>query len=165
MTATAWVRTDVEPFPVVPEAVLPARACTVPAEWVVKVFFFLHLTCNRKWKSVGYSNGWLKMLPVLLIKTLFFQNLGSSFICGCYAGYTGTRCEQEIEECNSNPCQNGASCTDQVIKVYSHVPLKSLFIILCRNDLNAVLWCCSHVTLKNPRKSSCVNARGIPSAV
>ena len=29
-------------------------------------------------------------------------------------GYTGRHCENEIQECDSNPCQNGATCHDQV---------------------------------------------------
>ena len=29
-------------------------------------------------------------------------------------GYTGTRCERNINECNSQPCQNGAQCIDGI---------------------------------------------------
>ena len=40
-----------------------------------------------------------------------------SFSCICDAGYTGTRCNTEINECQpTNPCQNGGSCTDRVNK-------------------------------------------------
>ncbi|XP_054159895.1 LOW QUALITY PROTEIN: cubilin-like [Oppia nitens] len=38
---------------------------------------------------------------------------GNSFTCVCISGYTGSLCEQEINECLSNPCQNGGTCTDQ----------------------------------------------------
>jgi hypothetical protein len=32
----------------------------------------------------------------------------------CYAGYEGSRCEQNINECKvADPCQNGATCTDR----------------------------------------------------
>ncbi|XP_060595177.1 fibropellin-1-like, partial [Ruditapes philippinarum] len=34
--------------------------------------------------------------------------------CTCVAGYTGTNCETDIDDCNPNPCQNGAACTDGV---------------------------------------------------
>ena len=30
------------------------------------------------------------------------------------AGYTGAKCETEVDECDSNPCENGGSCTDDV---------------------------------------------------
>ncbi|KAL4609344.1 protein crumbs 2-like [Arapaima gigas] len=34
--------------------------------------------------------------------------------CTCKAGYTGGRCEAEMDECESNPCQNGGSCLDRL---------------------------------------------------
>ena len=30
-----------------------------------------------------------------------------SYICKCEAGWTGKRCEVEIDECESSPCVNG----------------------------------------------------------
>ncbi|XP_007883116.1 delta-like protein D isoform X1 [Callorhinchus milii] len=35
-----------------------------------------------------------------------------SYTCSCRVGFTGTNCEIEINECDSNPCKNGGSCTD-----------------------------------------------------
>ena len=29
-------------------------------------------------------------------------------------GYYGRMCEHEVDECISNPCQNGAECIDEV---------------------------------------------------
>ncbi|CAH1254988.1 VWDE [Branchiostoma lanceolatum] len=35
------------------------------------------------------------------------------YSCKC-PGYTGQLCEEEIDECASNPCENGATCSDEV---------------------------------------------------
>ncbi|KAJ7365993.1 hypothetical protein OS493_002735 [Desmophyllum pertusum] len=32
----------------------------------------------------------------------------------CAPGYNGSRCENDINECDSNPCLNGGSCVDLV---------------------------------------------------
>ena len=35
--------------------------------------------------------------------------------CTCAAGFTGVLCEQEVDDCESNPCQNGGTCTDGLL--------------------------------------------------
>ncbi|KAJ0065223.1 hypothetical protein NL108_006584, partial [Boleophthalmus pectinirostris] len=37
-----------------------------------------------------------------------------SFTCSCLAGFTGRRCQIDVNECASNPCQNGGTCEDQI---------------------------------------------------
>ncbi|XP_054478628.1 cubilin [Anoplopoma fimbria] len=36
----------------------------------------------------------------------------SGYICNCNSGWGGVNCDQNINECLSNPCQNGGTCTD-----------------------------------------------------
>lgn len=44
----------------------------------------------------------------------------NDFQCFCAAGYTGRMCNEEINECASNPCRNGASCEDLVNRYKCH---------------------------------------------
>ncbi|XP_021351155.1 protein crumbs-like isoform X4 [Mizuhopecten yessoensis] len=38
----------------------------------------------------------------------------TSFTCNCTKGYTDSRCETDINECESSPCQYGGTCHDKV---------------------------------------------------
>lgn len=40
------------------------------------------------------------------------MNAGNTHRCHCQAGYTGSYCEEQVDECSPSPCQNGATCTD-----------------------------------------------------
>ena len=42
------------------------------------------------------------------------QNLIAMYTCTCDQGYLGTNCQTDIDDCVSNPCQNGASCNVSV---------------------------------------------------
>ena len=37
----------------------------------------------------------------------------NSYLCHCYDGYSGTSCDVDIDECESNPCLHG-NCTDEI---------------------------------------------------
>ncbi|KAM8828979.1 versican core protein [Spinachia spinachia] len=68
--------------------------------------------------AVEVSTGDLRDL--LLCSTSLCLNGGSCYqgtsqnLCACAPGYTGPRCETEVDECWSNPCLNGATCVDGV---------------------------------------------------
>lgn len=40
------------------------------------------------------------------------MDAGNTHHCRCQAGYTGSYCEDQVDECSPNPCHNGATCTD-----------------------------------------------------
>ena len=39
------------------------------------------------------------------------DNGEGGYTCTCLAGWEGTNCDQEIDECSSSPCNNGGTCT------------------------------------------------------
>ena len=42
------------------------------------------------------------------------DGVADTFNCSCVAGYEGTFCEKNINECQSNPCINGGFCSDDI---------------------------------------------------
>ena len=38
------------------------------------------------------------------------QDQLNGYSCDCIPGYTGSDCETEINECQPDPCENGATC-------------------------------------------------------
>lgn len=42
------------------------------------------------------------------------MNTDGAFYCECLKGYAGPRCEMDINECHSDPCQNDATCLDKI---------------------------------------------------
>jgi hypothetical protein len=36
----------------------------------------------------------------------------AQYVCACASGWAGTNCEQDVDECASRPCTNGALCLD-----------------------------------------------------
>lgn len=48
--------------------------------------------------------------------------LSRSVSCECPAGFTGFDCQREIDECSSNPCQHGGTCSDKLNDYYCSCP-------------------------------------------
>ena len=47
----------------------------------------------------------------LLLCYSILQDGVTTYICTCPAGWTGRNCQTSINNCASNPCQNGGTCT------------------------------------------------------
>ncbi|XP_044158357.1 protein crumbs homolog 1 [Bufo gargarizans] len=50
------------------------------------------------------------------------QDEPKGYICKCGNGFTGVHCEQDINECESNPCQNGGTCENLHGSYVCHCP-------------------------------------------
>eukprot|EP00057_Strongylocentrotus_purpuratus_P015751 XP_011670225.1 PREDICTED: fibropellin-3-like [Strongylocentrotus purpuratus] len=68
-----------------------------------------------------------------------------SFSCMCQSGFTGSMCEEAINECTSNPCLNGGTCIDG----------RALFICLCSNEYNGTR--CEGLAINECTSNPCLN--------
>ncbi|XP_066519508.1 delta-like protein C [Hoplias malabaricus] len=84
----------------------------------------LHGTCSQPWQC-NCKEGWGGLFcnqdlnfctnhkPCMNDATCTNTGQGS-YTCACKPGFSGTNCEIETSECDSNPCKNGGSCNDLV---------------------------------------------------
>ncbi|XP_053321831.1 sushi, von Willebrand factor type A, EGF and pentraxin domain-containing protein 1 [Spea bombifrons] len=42
------------------------------------------------------------------------KQVGTGYICTCPKGYTGAKCDIDIDECHGTPCKNNGICFDQI---------------------------------------------------
>ncbi|XP_073498966.1 protein crumbs homolog 1 isoform X1 [Phyllobates terribilis] len=54
------------------------------------------------------------------------QDESKSYICKCGSGLIGVHCEQDINECESNPCQNEGTCENLLGSYICHCPTYNL---------------------------------------
>lgn len=83
---------------------------------------------------------WCLLLPLLGVEVVRLcrnsgqcLDAGNTHYCHCQAGYTGSYCEEQVDECIPNPCQNGATCTDY-LGGYSCEVSKENPVVKERND-------------------------------
>ncbi len=57
----------------------------------------------------------VKLCLLLLVLGFTFPHVLclQEFSCACYVGYSGSRCEIDVDECLSSPCQNEAECVER----------------------------------------------------
>ena len=76
-------------------------------------------------------------LPDKNVKKAFYF-LGCSYYCECLDGWTGVYCQEEVNECSSDPCQNNAECEDLNNGYKCHCPpsytgeLIKKFMYICK---------------------------------
>ncbi|XP_067897947.1 sushi, nidogen and EGF-like domain-containing protein 1 isoform X5 [Heterodontus francisci] len=58
-----------------------------------------------------------------------------SYTCSCRAGFTGRRCQIDVDECASYPCQNGGTCTDGQNAFTCQCPA-GFTGVLCETDID-----------------------------
>ncbi|NXO38057.1 SVEP1 protein, partial [Locustella ochotensis] len=63
------------------------------------------------------------------------KQLGSGYICICPLGYTGLKCETQLDECKSSPCQNNGICKDGIGTFVCHCQ-PGYSGLLCEEDVN-----------------------------
>uniref|UniRef100_A0A674DK64 Neurogenic locus notch homolog protein 1 n=1 Tax=Salmo trutta TaxID=8032 RepID=A0A674DK64_SALTR len=81
---------------------------------------------------------------------------GNTHYCHCQAGYTGSYCEEQVDECIPNPCQSGATCTDFLggysckVGQVSTVPLRPLSLTLGLTASSTCIHCEINIDDCNP---------------
>ena len=56
-------------------------------------------------------------MQCVVLELLYFLStldVCPGYVCQCPPGFTGEKCEQEVNECTSEPCQNAGRCVDMV---------------------------------------------------
>lgn len=68
------------------------------------------LMCVSVWFSVTVTHAY--------VTALFSPAQSDGYYCECDPGWTGPNCENDINECHSNPCRNAGTCVDTINGFY-----------------------------------------------
>lgn len=72
----------------------------------------------------------------------YLQDNVASYTCVCELGWTGANCDQNINDCDPNPCLNGAACNVSIRmagRTLACVGLATKFIFDCTICNNSML--------------------------
>uniref|UniRef100_A0A671Y7H7 EGF-like domain-containing protein n=1 Tax=Sparus aurata TaxID=8175 RepID=A0A671Y7H7_SPAAU len=75
------------------------------------------------------------------------------FNCTCPAGFTGSLCEDDIDECEVNPCENNGTCVNALGGFYCHC-LSGFSGSVCSTDVDECL------KLKCQNGGTCIPTQG-----
>nr|XP_008118198.1 PREDICTED: protein crumbs homolog 1 [Anolis carolinensis] len=77
--------------------------------------------CRHGSECVELSwSSWYGKIPDL--PSEFSYHTASGYMCHCPLGFTGIHCEEDINECHMNPCQNGGTCENSLGNYTCHCP-------------------------------------------
>uniref|UniRef100_A0A2K5F2U3 Protein crumbs homolog 1 n=1 Tax=Aotus nancymaae TaxID=37293 RepID=A0A2K5F2U3_AOTNA len=75
----------------------------------------------------------------------FSSHEASGYVCICQPGFTGIYCEEDVNECSSNPCQNGGTCENLPGNYTCHCPFDNLSrTFYGGRDCSDILLGCTH---------------------
>ncbi|XP_012357399.2 protein crumbs homolog 1 isoform X4 [Nomascus leucogenys] len=75
----------------------------------------------------------------------FSYHEASGYVCICQPGFTGIHCEEDVNECSSNPCQNGGTCENLPGNYTCHCPFDNLSrTFYGGRDCSDILLGCTH---------------------
>ncbi|CAG5117093.1 unnamed protein product, partial [Candidula unifasciata] len=77
------------------------------------------------------------------------QDVFGGFICNCDAGFEGSRCQHNTDNCINNPCKNGATCIDGVNSYSCQCP-SGFRGDYCEENINDCTGQCVQQNLESP---------------
>uniref|UniRef100_A0A096MP08 Protein crumbs homolog 1 n=1 Tax=Papio anubis TaxID=9555 RepID=A0A096MP08_PAPAN len=79
------------------------------------------------------------------LPSTFSYHEASGYVCICQPGFTGIHCEEDVNECSSNPCQNGGTCENLPGNYTCHCPFDNLSrTFYGGRDCSDILLGCTH---------------------